>query len=83
MKEYPLMKMNELHVFQRKCKKKLERTVFLNRLNTFSETIATFLKTLNVNLRRVKHFVIDPQILLKTDYFQYSFIIYCICYCNT
>ena len=30
---------------------------FLNRLNTFSETIAQFLKTLNTNLRRVTVFL--------------------------
>ena len=44
-------------------------TVFLNRLNTFSETIAQFLKTLNTNLRRVNQFVKTTQILLKTDFF--------------
>ena len=41
-------------------------TVFLNRLNTFSETIAKFLKTLNTNLRKVNNFVKTPEILLKT-----------------
>ena len=44
-------------------------TVLLNRLNTFSETIAQFLKTLNTNLRRVNNFVKTPQILLRTDFF--------------
>ena len=39
-------------------------TVFLNPLNTFSETIAQFLKTLNTSLRRVNHFVKTTQILL-------------------
>ena len=43
-------------------------TVFLNRLNTFSETIAQFLKTLNTNLRQVNNFVKTPQIFLKTDF---------------
>ena len=52
-------------------------TVFLNCLNTFSETIAQFLKTLRANLERVYHFVKTPQItalktmfsLLKTVFF--------------
>ena len=43
-------------------------TVFLNCLNTFSETIAQFLKTLETNLKRVYHFVKTPQISFETKH---------------